>query len=341
MPSGIAKPGTRVTIQMRVVDQRAGAAMRKFDNEEDRSKELRKNLREQFDFVEKLYDYAAGVEMTSYYESRQVTDGIAKATGTLFAQATKLYRTVYEECSRAEGFCSRLAIRSLYETAMAMSFIHKPEILLRAALVKPGSDGKPKVDASGRTKYFAKPIGKAEEQPGDALSREFRANLYLAQRYFQADEHAKKCETTPILRQFAPQTRANVDNAGIQHFERLLGQPWSYICRKDGYSGLSVAELAELLNPVLLLWYHMIYSLDSSITHGGAALLHLTEDGRELRILSTDRWIFTNLATASLLFLSVMIDMQNGINFGDEHDKQLEALAAEKAAIFKPDRLKT
>lgn len=313
--------------------------MLKFDGEEERSKVLQESLREQFEYAAKVYEFSARIERTSWYQKNKIEKELSRVTGLLNVQACRLYRSIVEDCKRGEAFCSRLPLRSLYETLLAISFVLKPEVHLRASAKPDGKQGFKK-DEDGNVKYSAQKVKNEGQSPTTLLSREFRATLYAAQPFFAADETAKEYEKDPELQEFAAGMRAQVDPVGIFHYEKLLGEGWSYVCRKGKYSGLQVKDLASLLDPLYLTWYATSYNIDSGIAHGASAHLLLSEDGKAFETTSKEGAVYVTLQGAVLLFIGIMVEMQDHINFGPESGAELEKLRAEYAKAFDPRKRK-
>lgn len=123
--------------------------MQSFPGEEGRTAQVQFNLRDQFVFVRRVLQCFADLEMDPWFRRAEVEHDVAKSVLMLQAQVCRLYRSIYEECGRAEAFCARLPLRSMYESVMAMDFILRPEVCIRAK-IKYEAPKKPKIDANGR-----------------------------------------------------------------------------------------------------------------------------------------------------------------------------------------------
>lgn len=107
-----------------------------FKDEEQRSKEVRENLREEFDFARRIYSSWADSDRLAWKTSPTFPDNAFNLTLMLDLQAGRLFRSAVELCYRSEGFCSHILARSLFETALALAFILKRSVRILVEPVK-------------------------------------------------------------------------------------------------------------------------------------------------------------------------------------------------------------
>lgn len=114
---------------------------------------------------------------------------------------------------------------------------------------------------------------------------------------------------------------------------------WCHIIGKKSYIGLSVRDLADLLNPIYSTWYDTIYGVDSEIIHGQSAHMHLSSDGSGFIATSNDGAVFVTLQCAVWLFLSSLRLMQDHVYFGRDFERLLGHLEDDFRVYFHRDML--
>jgi hypothetical protein len=160
--------------------------------------------------------------------------------------------------------------------------------------------------------------------------------IYVAHGAFQPEGLARKCATTPGLVR-ASKSRGLRLNAQVQKaIEKAIGPKWLFIVRTSTYSGLSIADLAKLLDRGLGRWYASVYTIQSGMAHGGDAHRHakLYRDGIGPDYFSTDDDVRAAIKDAVAMLLVCMIILQEQIGFGSALEMQLDAFKREFNNVF-------
>jgi hypothetical protein len=167
--------------------------------------------------------------------------------------------------------------RTLFENLLAVLFLLKEDVRI---MVEPTKGTPP---GTTPVKFAAKLKSKtARRTAGHRLSRELRANLFMAHYYFPLEgQHMESLGKFPGMYQKAKQLKKSVDPAVAADYEREIGPAWSYILRNSNYySGLSVKDLTQVLDKSLFRWYDTVYHFQSCDGHAINLLQHLAiQDG--------------------------------------------------------------
>jgi len=175
------------------------------------------------------------------------------------------------------------------------------------------------------TKFRAKASSKGRQPaPKDELSRDFRAELYYAHSAFQDLERGSKIlGRLPGTEEQIERIRGSVDPGIIVDCEKKIGPEWSYILRHDphSYSGLSVADLAMLVDESLGWWQKTIYAFESRAVHANDPFKHIQMScGNSAKALfhSTNSEVYATLRSAITMFLIHIRILHESIGFGPE-----------------------
>ena len=189
----------------------------------------------------------------------------------LVMQALRQFRSINEECRRAEGFCGDIVARSLFETTVAVGFMLKPGIKLELIPLLDKQTKLPKKTDKGVVKHRAAQCA----NPAVSFPPEFRVKLYHAHNAFS---------TLAILEELAvvkgvavhsgPESPALLlARADAAEQEKEIGDEWSFVIKEAGwYSGLTLENTTALVCPHLLDIYGVIYKSQSGKGHAAGAL---------------------------------------------------------------------
>jgi hypothetical protein len=307
-----------------------------FPGEKQRSEEMQANLCDEFGLAERTYTFWCLQPKDRWLEASCLSPKVTHTAMLLNMQACRQFRSVIEECKRAEAISGAILARSQFETTLALFFILKPVVRIgtRAVVDK---NGRHVPDAFGDPKFAATPGSKNSKKP-KRLSREFRATLYVAHGVLQDHYFARDCSTTPGRKRFGLMYQKKLSSTVLVNTETALGPEWSSILRgRSGYSGLGVAGLAKLLHKKLEFWYRTVYHLQSRAVHS----LDSMNACRRLDNRSIGAAVFSEegegrlvLYSATGLFLLHLILLQKYIGFGEEVELELESFAAQHRQIY-------
>jgi hypothetical protein len=222
----------------------------------------------------------------------------------LYTKACKLFRSIM--LLGEAGFAEELNIlaRSLFETALALEFILKPQVTLTCS-------------------------GKAiNVDPSKPLTSDFRALLYWSGVAFAEERRFKVFSDDPellpyVTRFFDPVTTAT----DAESARCALGPLWSNYLKKNkrGLAGLSAKDLAISLG--VGPYYAMVYGPQSDIAHAGDAFAHFVPpDGQSngsLALAPTSDGMGGLLYLASRLFLGCLASIHNRLQFGPEAELRI------------------
>lgn len=289
-------------------DQSPCLDMTTFLGENERSVEVQQALQDEFDLAIRLFNVWARVEPSRWLRRSNLNDKVLHVAMTLGNQAVRLFRSVIEECRRAEGMCGLILSRTLYETSVALDFVMAPTIHIRPV--------KGRNDKSGKPKYHVEVV----KRGGKSLSREFRATLYMVSTALQEERQIQELSSVTGLRRFARSQQKKVNPKVIAAIERTLGPEWTSILReKSGYSGLSIAQTARLTGRTGEVWYKVGYAVQCRASHAAEAWKYITvPDGQTVNAtpFSDDSDIRTALYAATGFFLKTLLTLQTQIGFG-------------------------
>jgi hypothetical protein len=305
--------------------------MELFPEERKRSESIRLALDTQFEFAERAYRVWLRTPKDKYLARSTLSGHVLDLSMLLNIQACRLFRAAIEQCERCDGFTGNILMRSLFQTVLALLFVLKRNVRI---IVEPEFDrnGKPR---PGR--YRAKaPTKKNRGTRRDSLSRDFRADLYIAHGAFQPESLARKCAMAPGLLRASKSKGLKLGQSLVTAIHAAIGPEWLSIVRSSTYSGLSLAELAKLLDRGLYRWYSTVYSIQSGMAHAADAHRHaiLDADGVVPNYFSTEREIRETIQGAVLMLLICMIIMQEQIGFGSSIQMQLDGFKSEFNQLF-------
>jgi hypothetical protein len=297
--------------------------MHRFAGEEERSALIQEHLAARFDLAESLYNVWLDMDRNKW--TKNIPPASATLALILDVQACRLFRSVIEQCRRCEGYCASILTRTLFETMLGVGFLLKKDvrIIVEPILPKGAAPGTP------TNKYGAKIKSKSSNRTRKhLLSRELRASLYEAHSYFALEgREIDSLGKFPGYFHAAKRMKKGYDPQIAADFEKEIGVEWTYILRHDtGYSGLSVKDLARVIDKSLLRWYEVAYSSQSRAVHGTDFLRHLdTNDGTSLagRALSSENEVQQNLLAATMLMLIHTTLVHENIGLGTSAETAL------------------
>ena len=312
--------------------------MMHFPNESEQVAQVHQALGDHLGHADRLLRFWLKCEKDKWLD-RSTLPGIVQDLAMLLnIQACRQFRSVIEECRRSEGFCGSILSRSLFETVLAQQFTLSPAVCI---VVAPELDSakKPKVDQNGLTKYVAKvPPKRHKNVPADWLSQEFRAWLYFAHAAFDDERRATKVAGMKGRKRQGKVLQKKIDPKQQASLEARIGVEWTYILRhgKGGYSGLSVADLCQVLHPQVFEWYKTIYDFQSGIVHAADALRHIDVSNGKARpaFYSPVNEILGALQTAVSMFITNIAFLQNEIGFGSCVETAYAAFVKEFTELY-------
>jgi hypothetical protein len=255
---------------------------------------------------------------------------------TLDVQALRLFRSIIQDCKRAEAFTASILTRTLFENLLAVLFLLKKDVRI---MVEPTKGTPP---GTTPIKFAAKLKSKTTRRTAKhRLPRELRANLFMAHYYFTLEgQHMESLGKSPVMYHKAKQLKKSVDPAVAAEYEREIGSAWSYILRNSNYySGLSVKDLAQVLDKSLLRWYDTVYHFQSCDGHAMNLLQHLTiQDGTSVKAVyaSTDDAVNQTLRAAIGMFLTHIQILHQNLDFGTDASTAFASLTKEHHRLVRP-----
>jgi hypothetical protein len=211
--------------------------MHQFPAEDARSAEVQENLAELFNLAESSFNYWLDQDKNKW--KADVPMLTANLALTLDVQGLRLYRSIIQDCKRAEAFTGSILTRTLFENVLAVLFLLKKDVRIVVEPIKGTPAGATPV------KFSAKLKSKITRRTAKhRLSRELRANLFMAHDYLSLEcQHIESLGKSPGMYHKAKQLKKSVDPALVAEYEHEIGPAWSYILRKSNYySGLSVKD---------------------------------------------------------------------------------------------------
>jgi hypothetical protein len=224
----------------------------------------------------------------------------------LYAKACKQFRSIIMVAEAGFGGEMTVLTRALFETALALEFLLKEQVVLKREGAAVDID------------------------PSRPLTTDFRAQLYGARVALMAEKQLKEWSGRPELKNSMdilgdPGTIAAQAAAATS----AVGQAW-WKALKKGPAGLTVKDLADSLGVTS---YHvMVYGDQSEVAHAGDAFRHFdvaADESHDLLDLSpSPEGIGGRLHLASLVFLGCLTSVHSRLQFGQAVDSALDAFAA-------------
>jgi Family of unknown function (DUF5677) len=300
--------------------------MHEYADERTRTAEVQKNFADLFRMAESLFNFWLTQEKDKW--TANVPIASANLALILDVQACRLFRSVVEDCRRAEAFNAGILARTLFETTLGVVFLLKKDVRI---IVEPIV---PKCASTGTSpsKFAAKiQLKRTKRTRKHLLSREFRANLFLAYDYFLLEDRGiASMGKFPGAYQKAKKLKRSVDPNITAEIERGIGPEWSYILRHSNtYAGLSVRDLAKALDRSFLRWYETIYHFQSCAVHAVDFRKHIdVSDGINLKglFLSSDRDVYQSLWSATGMFFAHMFILNKNLEFGTAANSAFQSL---------------
>lgn len=290
-----------------------------FPSESERVAELQTTLGPHFDFARRLFRYWLRAPKDKALDRSRLAGVVIDLAMTMNVQACRLFRSVIEECSRAEDLSANIVCRSLFETVLVQQFILARRVKIVWEPEVDRGTGLPKKTATGVTKYRATDASPNPAAVVNWPSRELRASMYFAHLAFEEEAQANAYSRMPGIKRLGNRLIRARDPALVPFFESKVGAEWTYILReKQSYSGLSIARLAKVLHSCLSRWYLTVYGVQSGMAHAVDPFRHL-ELGKEYvrpRYVGDAEAVSGVLHAACAMFLANIAVMQNNIGFG-------------------------
>jgi hypothetical protein len=224
----------------------------------------------------------------------------------LHVKACKQFRTIV--MLGEAGFVGEMTVltRALFETALALEFLMKEQVVLKREGVAVDID------------------------PSRPLTTDFRAQLYGARVALMAEKRLKEWGDRPELKDSVEVLGdPGMIAAQATAAKSAVGEAW-WKALKKGPAGLTVKDLADSLGVTP---YHvMVYGDQSEVAHAGDAFRHFdfaADESHGLLDLSpSPDGIGGRLQLASLVFLGCLTSVHNRLQFGQTVDLALDAFAA-------------
>jgi len=188
--------------------------MRELPLEQKRSAEVQKNLASAFDLAEAMFNFWLVQEKDHWIGKSTARPLAIHLAMMLDVQACRLFRSVIEQCRRCEGFSASILSRSLFETILGDAFLLMERVRI---IVEP----KGPVGTPDALKFHAKVLSKGVKRSRKhELSREFRANLYLAHAFFQDQERGiERVSKFPGNKRKAGRLKKSIDPGVVANYE--------------------------------------------------------------------------------------------------------------------------
>jgi Family of unknown function (DUF5677) len=309
--------------------------MHSFPGEQERSAEAQQKLADLFSLAESLFNYWTDQEKDKWSEEVAVESG--NLALILDVQACRLFRSVIEACRRAEGFNASILARTLFETILGVAFLLKKDVRIVVEPVVP--KGTP--PGTVPTKFAAKVRSKrAKRTRKHMLSRELRASLFLAYTFIMEEEGIASMGSFPGFYHKAKRLQKTIDPKVKAEHEKTIGPCWSYILRHSNtYAGLSVKDLAEVIDIALLRWYEAIYHEQSLAVHALDILKHVRivdQNSLAASFLSPVNEVYLSLRSATALFFAHMHIVHENLGLGTAADIAFSSLKQKYDRISYP-----
>lgn len=294
--------------------------MHPFPGEEERSAESARNLEGLFGVAEPLHNFWLTHPKDKWIQKSRLPTRVVNVAAMLDVQASRLFRSVIEECRRCEAYAASIITRSLFETVLALRFVLARRYIRLAVGQATTRGGKPKVDAAGKPVYYCKPVDSSTPAALiRSLTRKKRADLFLAHLSFENERDSQRLATIPRmkakLRRLSPAT-----DALVASWEKDIGPEWSSILHSTHkYSGLSVETLAKLMGRPFERWYLTVYHFQSHNVHAVDLFrnIHISEGERlHAAYVSSDGELRQALAPAITMFFIAIATLQKSVGYG-------------------------
>src|SRR5262245_23734738 len=304
--------------------------MRPFSDEAERSAQVATELEPFFNVAEALHNSWLTHAKDEWLRKSKLQRQALNVAVMLDVQASRLFRSVIEECRRCEAYGANIISRSLFETVLAIRFVLGAKRLQMAVDQAKTKGGAPKVDAAGKPVYYSKPVDSSTSPALTCrLTRKQRADLYLAHALFQDERGAEKLAALPRMKRRVAKLQAR-GKALIAQVENKIGPEWTSVLRSTrAYSGLSVEVLSKLMGKPFERWYLTVYYFQSRNVHAVDPLrnVSVSEDkGITATYLSTVGQVRQVLTTAITMFLIAIATLQNVVKFGPDVDIAYESI---------------
>src|ERR1051326_8592249 len=259
--------------------------MRRFPGEEEQCNEVREALGGHFKLADRVFDSWLSQPKDEAISKSTLPTPTMNLAMALDVQATRLFRSVIEQCWRGEGQNGHIVSRTLFETVLTQGFLLAERIPIFAARVTRNGAVVP---GQFRAKVCLE---------GDAyqrwLTREQRADLYLAHMDLEFNRDIERVAQFPGMEERALDLQDHIDPSVSRGHEAATGPEWSYILTNHpwSYSGLTVSALAPVVDEALGQWHRTIYGYQCRPVHANDLVRHLRISDAEMlgvKYLSTE-----------------------------------------------------
>ncbi|MDY0168667.1 MAG: DUF5677 domain-containing protein [Thermoguttaceae bacterium] len=279
----------------------------RFPGEANHLAEVGSRLSRQFDFAERLLHYWSAAPLDDGFNQSELPPIVIKVLAAMRVRSCRLCRSAIELCKRAEALDAAILARALFDTALIVKFVLKPEFV------------PPKVSRKDPVR----------ELPSNPLTRKQRATLYLAHNAFKRATIIAKHSRDSGSSHFA----ARLDEEKREYAD-AIGPEWTIILQHHpkSYSGLTSRQLADVLGPPFPRWYDSVYGYLCSHVHVDDIEYYLTVDGQgDSRVSwhnSTDE-VALSLRPVFPMFHLIAGMMHEHVDFGPEVGSILNGFAVE------------
>jgi hypothetical protein len=299
--------------------------MRPFPGEEERTAEVAKELHGLLNVAESLHNFWLTHPKDEWIQKSKLSSRVVNVAVMLDIQASRLFRAAIEECRRADAYAANILTRTLFETVLALRFLLAGEDLRIAVEQAKTKKGKaPKVDDAGKPVYCSKiPTPSMPEALIHLLTREKRADLFLAHAFFQDVRSSEKLTAFPGIEENVRKLQAGAA-ASIASYEKEIGVEWSSILHNSHeFSGMNVETLAKLMGKPFEQWYDAIYHLQSINVHAGGSIrnIHIKDDQKlQAAFVSSVSEVRQVLPTSITMFFIAIDTIHEAVGYGPDVD---------------------
>jgi hypothetical protein len=298
--------------------------MHPFPGEKEQTEKVARNLEGFFNVAESLHNFWLTHPKDYWIQKSRLPSRAITVATILDIQASRLFRSAIAECERCQGYAANIITRSLFETVLALRFVLARQRLRVAVDQAKTRGGIPKVDGAGNPVYYSKLADSSTPRAlVRYLSRQKRANLFLANAFFENERSSQKLATLPHMkgkvRKLAPAA-----DALRASYEKEIGTEWFSILQGSRtYSGLNVEILSKLIGKPFERWYQVIYHFQSVNVHAGDPFRHVRaseDDNLRAVYLSSDGEIRQALTPAITMMLIAIHTLQQSVGYGPDVD---------------------
>ncbi len=184
------------------------------------------------------------------YQRSALSPEVKNAAYALDIRLCRQFRSVIELCTRGEARDATVLSRVMFENLLALEFVLRPRISLKPYRRR------------GR-----------KSNPPSSMPRLLRARLYWTYYGLRWEVLRSRNDKKPGAKRHTRQLASQVPKDVLDHYESLIGSEWVERFKRSPrtYSGLSVSELAQAIDPMYARWYSIIYAIQSDAVHASNA----------------------------------------------------------------------